>query len=1208
MINKEIIFEKLTPLENSDIGIYESAIDFAFEQRDIRNIAISGAYGAGKSSVLSAYKNKHNDKRFIHISLAHFQMQAVNSDEETSVKENGLIKESVLEAKILNQLIHQIPSDAIPQTGFKVKKAVSKRKTMIFTMFIAMCLITLFHILFFDSWNLLVLTLPDILRPLFSWSTTSMAKLGSILLFVGVSMFFLYSIVCTQTNRNIFRKLNIQGNEIEIFEDSEDSFFDKYLNEVLYLFENVDADVIVFEDMDRFDATGIFERLREINTLANAQRLKERKPILRFFYLLRDDIFISKDRTKFFDYIVPVIPVMDSSNSYDQFIAHLRKNNLLDRINGEFLQGLSLYVDDMRLLKNICNEFLVYYNRLGLAELDCNKMLAIITYKNLFPKDFSELQLNKGFVYTLFESKNKLIEAQVRKLQAKINLIDERLKSAHHEVTVSHEELDLIFKSHRDPWYNNIRPEYQAEYERRNQAIDDNASDEIEKLEKTSREYSERIHALSNASLSAILTRDNIDCTFRELSSTNELGENNEYEEIKKSEYFDLLKYLIRNGYIDETYADYMTYFYENSLSRIDKLFLLSVFNKKAKAFDYALKSPSMVLRRLHANNFDQEETLNLMLCDELLRDDDYKEHLWHLIEQIKNHREYSFLSQLFDYCHAPERLVCAINSQWHSIFSDIQKSKEFSKKQVREYSILTMCCSSESVLESINCASNIAVYISEQADYLNIANPDVNKLVQSFKLLNVSFLSVDYNKANKELFMAVYENDLYELNISNIVTLLKNCFGTDNVDRIRHKSYSIICTDIDSPIYKRINKNFQAYLDVVFDECQDLITDDEKYAIEILNRDDIDAAHKTQYIDYLQTPISRISAINDQSIWEPLMHAKILSYNEQNIVDYLVFKRKPDSALVEFINGSEVDFDFSPENIALTESVQIKLFDSFITCNELSDRHYNSIMGSIGIKKPDFNILGIDKSKVSILIDNDIVIMDLVSLSFFRNEYPTALYEFIKRNICEYTNISRQSFSYDELCEILNWDIDDSIKLELLELCGSPVSILDKNISLSVRVYILENNIEQSDMQYLYLNYSDEPKEIKDIILTNASFRINQIINAPESISFQLARDILCSNQVNYSNKIKIVESRIPNADKDEVCKYLSALELGEFIKIFDSRSKPKFENTDDNVRLLNAFQKKEWIHDYVIDDTRNGYYKIRRHAPKKALTTKSR
>lgn len=160
-----------------------------------------------------------------------------------------------------------------------------------------------------------------------------------------------------------------------------------------------------------------------------------------------------------------------------------------------------------------------------------------------------------------------------------------------------------------------------------------------------------------------------------------------------------------------------MTYFYENSLSRIDKLFLLSVFNKKEKAFDYALKSPSMVLRRLYANNFDQEETLNLMLCDELLRDDDYQECLWHLIEQIKNHREYSFLSQLFDYCHYPEKLVCEINFKWFSIFEDIQKSKEFSEKQVREYSILTICCSGDDVLESVNCASNIAAYISEQPE-----------------------------------------------------------------------------------------------------------------------------------------------------------------------------------------------------------------------------------------------------------------------------------------------------------------------------------------------------------------------------------------------------------------------------------------------------------------------------------------------------------
>lgn len=42
--------------------------------------------------------------------------------------------------------------------------------------------------------------------------------------------------------QNVFRKLNLKGNEIEIFEESDDSYFDKYLNEVLYLFENVDLE------------------------------------------------------------------------------------------------------------------------------------------------------------------------------------------------------------------------------------------------------------------------------------------------------------------------------------------------------------------------------------------------------------------------------------------------------------------------------------------------------------------------------------------------------------------------------------------------------------------------------------------------------------------------------------------------------------------------------------------------------------------------------------------------------------------------------------------------------------------------------------------------------------------------------------------------------------------------------------------------------
>lgn len=72
MSERKPIFQTLTPIRNAEIGIYSEAMDFVFENRDLRNVAISGAYSAGKSSVIETYKASHSDKKFIHISLAHF--------------------------------------------------------------------------------------------------------------------------------------------------------------------------------------------------------------------------------------------------------------------------------------------------------------------------------------------------------------------------------------------------------------------------------------------------------------------------------------------------------------------------------------------------------------------------------------------------------------------------------------------------------------------------------------------------------------------------------------------------------------------------------------------------------------------------------------------------------------------------------------------------------------------------------------------------------------------------------------------------------------------------------------------------------------------------------------------------------------------------------------------------------------------------------
>ena len=249
--------------------------------------------------------------------------------------------------------------------------------------------------------------------------------------------------------------------------------------------------------------------------------------------MIRDDIFTSKDRTKFFDYIIPVVPVVDSSNSYNQFITHLKKNDLFSKFDEGFLQGISLYVDDMRLLKNICNEFLIYYNKLNTTELDYNKMFALITYKNLFPRDFSDLQLNKGFVFALFDNKALFIKEAVAELNSAIQDKKERINNAMQEVAQSTDELNLIYEPKKRNYPHKLNSTDQAEYNKRLQAVKDQREGNIEKLKEEIDIDENKLLSIENAPLSSIINRENIDHIFG-LTVTNEIGEKTTFNESMK--------------------------------------------------------------------------------------------------------------------------------------------------------------------------------------------------------------------------------------------------------------------------------------------------------------------------------------------------------------------------------------------------------------------------------------------------------------------------------------------------------------------------------------------------------------------------------------------------------------------------------------------------------------------------------------------------
>ena len=357
--NKNFEFKSLSPQKVDNINGYEEALDFAFKNDDINNIAITGVYGAGKSSVFNTYEKKKKYK-CIHVSLANFNDSIIDNDNKNKLKEEnqnninsknietrtevkGTINEKNpikrVESHIINQIIHQIDPNDIEYTDFKLKKIDEKK--LKFKKYINTIFILVPTLIFLWKENFIFKTICGLLNLKESSNNILFERIRSFILMVAIifSTIILLRLI-NYIFKDIFfngqvKKINYKGNEIELFDKETDSVLDKNLDEFIYVLKNSNVNAIIFEDLDRYNDITIFSKLREINFILNKKFINssEYKPI-KFIYLVRDDMFKSMDRTKFFEFIIPIVPVIDSNNSRDKMMKLFDKD-----INKSFIRN-----------------------------------------------------------------------------------------------------------------------------------------------------------------------------------------------------------------------------------------------------------------------------------------------------------------------------------------------------------------------------------------------------------------------------------------------------------------------------------------------------------------------------------------------------------------------------------------------------------------------------------------------------------------------------------------------------------------------------------------------------------------------------------------------------------------------------------------------------------------------------------------------------
>ena len=424
-------YDTLAPKTINDASMreYFIALKYALSQKDVRNIAITGSYGAGKSTVISSFMKYHCDDKYINVSLAGFDM----TENETTVSPTH----QEVELSILQQILYKENREKLPDS--RIDRIIDRgphyvRGTYRALLKVIAPITAAAFIIYFK-------TIAEFLSLPSSWTEVFNAHYiikGIILVFLAFTA--LYFITASASRIGIFdkklklSKIALLSGDVEASEQETPSLLNNCLDEIVYFFTKLEYKVVIFEDLDRLGTPEIFVKLREINKIVN-NNIVDGNPV-RFVYAVRDDLFLGADaRTKFFDFILPVIPFMDSRNAFTL----LKRKMLLDTHNDKYLKDISAYINDMRSLQNLVNEYHVFSNIVDNGK-DKIKLLSLVFYKNIYALDYFFTDKKTGVLYSFIRDyrTRKLHSNHFDSLETKLDLLQTEIEHLNHEPMYDH--------------------------------------------------------------------------------------------------------------------------------------------------------------------------------------------------------------------------------------------------------------------------------------------------------------------------------------------------------------------------------------------------------------------------------------------------------------------------------------------------------------------------------------------------------------------------------------------------------------------------------------------------------------------------------------------------------------------------------------------------------------------------------------------------
>jgi hypothetical protein len=912
-----------------------------------RNIALTGGYGSGKSSVLGKIVGEYAD-RIVSVSLSTLGSEAVKTgpdSSDTTPLETSPITNAI-QKEVVKQLLYREKPSKVPGSRYRRIEAFRRVRSILLSALIGAGFAV---IGFISSW----LSRIEVAVQHNGWFVL-LAYFG---LFVIIS-FVAYGLQWFFHNRLRIDKVTSGPASVSLTDKSE-SFFDKYLDEIVYFFEATVYDVVIFEDIDRFNDPYIFETLRELNTLLNSSKQIEPKTIT-FIYAIKDSIFeqlgklsingvqLTDDeirqlavtnRTKFFDVVIPVVPFISQRNSRDLVGQQMNKSGFtVDRVLADLV---SKHLVDMRLIKNIHNEFAVFEQKIlgpkGVKELNRQSLFAMVVYKNLHMTDFEKIKEGKSNLDDVFADYRILVNREIAQINRDIRSAELKLHNLN-----STEARSKSLARQLDDFIQRILGYVGSSIDQASFTLSSDVSREDlgstafweewladEDLSLTI-SYTAVLPMPSFGNPSGILS---ITLTLKDLRqalndslalSDWEKGDGEtlktEIERLTTSR--DFLKHakmeqvaahpeyklgdsadaksfvelaedrlgagvaldLIRAGFIDRNFSLYVSLYYDDTVTARARNYLLHSVETNVMDVNAEIGTRSEIeamLIEAGQGVFAEQSIFNIQIFDYLLEKRDARLHESVALLTLDRPERLEFLAAYFTNGAHVQQFVAELAPQWPRILTFLHTDN--SVKEEERKPLLDEAMASLSDDLSYDASSGLGTFIQSDWRSFSTLTKD-GKAVSPDTLIDVlDAADVEFDvlaDVAPNLQPGVVTHRLYALTSANLTTALH---GEDNLalDRVR---------SLDADVFKYLAANLSSYVEIQAGSPSTLFTiEDRTNFVETINEltsssvDDLRSVVEGS----IGLSIVRLTALNEK-IWPLVAWAKKLTANFANVTAYI--------------------------------------------------------------------------------------------------------------------------------------------------------------------------------------------------------------------------------------------------------------------------------------------------------------------------------